>query len=108
MTWIQPIKASPYAASLTGLWPLGLGLHQPLTRHAIFPPTLSGEGVLSLWRESKSLCYSPCSSELTPTGKRDICGSKAHYYGSSVTLSLTGRRPSPGYAGHVVLYLGPV
>src|SRR2546423_5786735 len=98
MTWIQPIKASPYAASLTGLWPLGLERHQPWTRHAIFPPTLSGEGVLSLWRESKSLCYSPCSSELTPTGKRDICGSKAHYYGPSVAVSLTRRRRSPSYA----------
>ncbi|EFH83713.1 tetratricopeptide repeat protein [Ktedonobacter racemifer] len=31
-------------------------------------------------RTGKSLCYSPCSSELTPTGKGDICGTKAHYY----------------------------
>jgi len=37
----------------------------------------------------KSLCYSRCSSELTPTGKRDNCGSKAHYYDRSVTMNLS-------------------
>ena len=56
MTWIQPIKASPYTASLTDLWLLGLELHQHFTRHAIFPSALSSEGVLILRGEQVSRC----------------------------------------------------
>jgi hypothetical protein len=56
LTWVQPIKTSPYTASLTGLWLLGLELHQHFARHAIFPSTLSREGVLILQREQVSRC----------------------------------------------------
>jgi hypothetical protein len=38
------------------LWLLGLELHPPLTRHALFPPRLSGEGVPVLLRERVSRC----------------------------------------------------
>jgi hypothetical protein len=48
MTWIQPIKTSPYTASLTDLWLLGLELHRHFARHAIFPSALSSEGILIL------------------------------------------------------------
>ena len=69
----------------------------------------------------KSLCYSLCSSELTPTGKRDICVSKAHYYEDSVTMRVsTFRRsrfcvhetcsavrcPFVPYQGHSLQYAG--
>jgi len=95
MTWIQPIKTSPYTASLTSLWSMGLGRHSPLTRHATVPSALSSEGLLVLLKTtSKSLCYSPCSSELTPPGKRGICGTEAHYYRDSVTLLLAQGGPS--------------
>jgi len=56
MTWVQTIQSSPYTASLTSLWPLVLGLHSPLTRHATVPPTLSVEGVPALSREEVSRC----------------------------------------------------
>ena len=56
LTWIQPIKTSPYTASLTDLWLLGLELHRHFTRHALFPPTLSGEGIPALVGEQVSRC----------------------------------------------------
>jgi hypothetical protein len=56
MTWIQPIKTSPYTASLTDLWLLGLELHQHFARHAIFPSVLSVEGVLVHLRGRVSRC----------------------------------------------------
>ena len=103
MTWVQSIPTSPSTASLTSLWSMGLGRHSPLTRHATVPSTLSSEGLLVLLKTtSKSLCYSPCSSELTPPGKRGICGTEAHYYDSSVTLALTGCRPSPSCSRSLV------
>src|SRR5438094_10578663 len=95
MTWVQSIPTSPYTASLTSLWSMGLGRHSPLTRHATVPSTLSSEGLLVLLKTtSKSLCYSPCSSELTPPGKRGICGTEAHYYESSVAIGLSTFRRS--------------
>src|SRR5437667_11170724 len=96
MTWVQSIPTSPYTASLTSLWSMGLGRHSPLTRHATVPSTLSSEGLLVLLKTtSKSLCYSPCSSELTPPGTRGICCTEAHYCDSSLTLAPAASTPSP-------------
>src|SRR5947199_8815563 len=94
MTWVQSIPTSPYTASLTSLWSMGLGRHSPLTRHATVPSALSSEGLLVLLKTtSKSLCYSPCSSELTPPGKRGICVTVAYYYHHSVSVEVAlGRK----------------
>jgi hypothetical protein len=56
MTWVQSIPTSPYTASLTSLWPLGLGLHPPLTRHATVPSSLSSEGIPDLVGNRVSRC----------------------------------------------------
>src|SRR5438874_13811621 len=104
MTWVQSIPTSPYTASLTSLWSMGLGRHSPLTRHATVPSTLSSEGLLVLLKTtSKSLCYSPCSSELTPPGKRGICGTETHYYEHSAPLEVALCRESRGTSLRYVL-----
>jgi hypothetical protein len=88
MTWIQPIKASPYTASLDFPLVPGTGTSPASDTTCSFPPNPFRRRCPH-FSVGKSLCYSPCSSELTPTGKRDICDTKAHYYGSSVTMKLS-------------------
>jgi len=74
---------------------MGRELHSPLARPAMVPPTLSGESVPDLLRGQVSRCFIHLAPvDPHPCGRVAWC-TEAQYYDSSVTLALTGCRPSP-------------
>src|SRR6266699_6722882 len=56
-TRFQTIRSTPRTTSLTDLWPVVLGLHQPSSHHALVPPALSGEGFPVLITAQVRCCF---------------------------------------------------
>src|SRR6266566_2504262 len=95
-TRLQTIRSSPRTTSLTDLWPVVLGLHQPSSHHALVPPALSGEGFPVLITAQVRCCFNHITPVMPLSEAETSMPHGRKYYGDSVPIRL-----APGRGSHV-------